>query len=222
MSKSESAVQKDEQIAASATGARLWRNNVGVLLDKTGRPVRYGLANESKEQNKVMKSSDLIGIKPVLITADMVGCTIGQFVARECKKETWKPGEDREREAAQGAFIDLVNSLGGDACFTTGDTVYSANQAGSYAPFTKDVHDEALKMLTDAGKFNAGVYGCWYDGKPWIMCVWINEDSQTEQHRVPLPFGDVDRCRQVEMVGDWRGKLQELLTASSDATTIDE
>ena len=106
MSRSESAISKACQLEASRRGHRLWRNNVGALLDKRGVPVRYGLANESKEQNKVLKSSDLIGL-----TRD------GQFIAAECKKEDWRPGERPDDEAAQQAFHNLVRSLGGLAGF---------------------------------------------------------------------------------------------------------
>lgn len=114
--KSESFVQSNEMISASRRGGRLWRNNVGVLPDKYGRPVRYGLCNESKEVNKICKSSDLIGIQPILITEDMVGSTIGQFVAREAKKQGWRyVGNDHE--VGQLNFLSLVIALGGDGQF---------------------------------------------------------------------------------------------------------
>jgi hypothetical protein len=113
---SEAAIQKRVQLTATRAGWRLWRNNVGALKDSRGVPVRYGLANDSAALNKVVKSSDLVGIKPVLITPDMVGHTLGQFVAREVKAGGWKySGSSHER--AQLKFIELVVGLGGDACF---------------------------------------------------------------------------------------------------------
>lgn len=113
---SEAAVSNAVRLEASRKGVRSWRNNVGACEDKRGRLIRYGLANDSAAMNKALKSSDLIGIRPLLITPDMVGCTIGQFVAREVKRADWK-FTGTERENAQLRFLELVVSLGGDACF---------------------------------------------------------------------------------------------------------
>ena len=126
MGKSEARVQQDAQVAASRAGARLWRNNSGSTPPcehcgrKPIRPVRYGLCNVSKKVNTEIKSSDLVGITPVLITPDMVGQTLGVFTAVECKPEGWVFGKDPKREIPQQRFINLVNSLGGRAKFYTG------------------------------------------------------------------------------------------------------
>lgn len=114
--KNEATVSNNVRLEASRVGARLWRCNTGAYQDQSGRMVRYGLCNESKQMNEVIKCSDLIGIKPVVITHDLVGATIGQFVARECKAGDWKYKGD-SHELAQLRFLELVNGLGGDACF---------------------------------------------------------------------------------------------------------
>lgn len=113
---SEDAVQSRVRLEASYKGLRLWRNNVGALPDATGRVVRYGLCNESKRMNDLIKSSDLIGVRPRIITPDDVGTMIGQFVAREVKAENWKY-KGTPHEVAQMNFIDMVNAYGGDAKF---------------------------------------------------------------------------------------------------------
>lgn len=117
---SEAAVQQVIRLEAAPKGIRIWRNNVGVLKDERGVPVRFGLCNDSKKINEQIKSSDLIGIRPVLIQPHMVGMTIGQFVAREVKAPNWKLLSGDKRAQAQLRFIQLVQSLGGDACFATG------------------------------------------------------------------------------------------------------
>ncbi|NBW08572.1 MAG: hypothetical protein EBR82_11155 [Caulobacteraceae bacterium] len=116
---SEAYAQSQVRLEAPTKGVTLWRNNVGVLTDVSGRPVRFGLANESRQINEALKSSDLIGWRPVLITPAHVGHTIAQFVSRECKAPGWKyAGTDRER--AQKAWLDLVAAAGGDSAFATG------------------------------------------------------------------------------------------------------
>lgn len=108
------------RLEAPRLGIWLGRNNVGALLDKRGVPVRFGLANDSAQMNSVMKSGDLIGIRPVVITANMVGCTIGQFVSRECKRPGWK-FTGNAHEQAQANWAALVIKYGGDAKFATGE-----------------------------------------------------------------------------------------------------
>ena len=117
---SEAAVQQLVRLEASRLGMRLFRNNVGACKDDTGRVIRYGLCNDSAQMNKAVKSSDLIGIRPVIITPDMMGHTIGQFVAREVKRPGWSY-RGTDREVAQQAFGQLVLKLGGDFKFCTGE-----------------------------------------------------------------------------------------------------
>ena len=106
---SESGVQSRVRLAAARAGYLVWRNNVGAMQDaESGRVVRFGLANESKAENEQTKSSDLVGVKPG-----------GQFWCRECKPVGWIYTAT-PREVAQLNYIQLVNSQGGDAAFTTG------------------------------------------------------------------------------------------------------
>ena len=95
----------------------IWRNNSGACYDDTGRMIRYGLGNDSAQINREIKSSDLIGITPVLITPAMYGQILGVFTAYECKPSDWKfrPSDDRAR--AQLKFHDIVRNAGGYAGF---------------------------------------------------------------------------------------------------------
>lgn len=116
---SEGAVQSAVRLEAARKGVRLWRNNVGALVDARGVPVRYGLANDSKELNGKLKSADLIGWRPVRIEPHHVGSVIGQFVSREIKRVGWHyTGADRE--PAQLAWAQLATADGCDASFATG------------------------------------------------------------------------------------------------------
>lgn len=116
---SETRVQSAVRLEASQKGCRLWRNNVGATMTDNGTHLRYGLANDSKRLNALIKSSDLIGLRPVEITQAHVGGVFGQFVAREVKREGWQYSGN-ERESAQLRFLELVNALGGDGSFVTG------------------------------------------------------------------------------------------------------
>jgi hypothetical protein len=115
---SEAAASAQVRLEASQRGARLWRNNLGAA-EVNGQFIRWGLANDSAELNRVLKSADLIGIRPVRIEPRHVGHTIGQFVSREVKAPGWR-FTGTAREVAQRNWAQLILSLGGDACFATG------------------------------------------------------------------------------------------------------
>lgn len=125
--KSEAAVQAECRVRCSELGLRMWRNNSGVLEDINGRPVRYGLANDSAQMNKRIKSHDLIGWWPRCVWyADNKDLPpVAQFVSIECKREDWFGGypnvPDRkrfnEREEAQAVWLDMVRADGGISGF---------------------------------------------------------------------------------------------------------
>lgn len=79
---------------------KLLSNNQGRVILENARPVRYGLAPGS---------ADLIGIRRVLITPDMIGQTVGVFLSIECKK-----GSGRAR-GDQPAWRDMILKFGGRA-----------------------------------------------------------------------------------------------------------
>lgn len=108
------------RLEAAQAGIRLFRNNSGAFKDETGRVVRFGLANESKQINEVLKSPDLIGWRKRLITSEMVGSIIGQACMREVKHEGWKFSPNDAHANAQLNFLNLAIADGCDASFATG------------------------------------------------------------------------------------------------------
>lgn len=114
--KSEAYVQSTIRLEAARASppVYLWRNNVGAGKLSNGSFVRWGLANDSRKVNEVIKSGDLIGIRCITITPQMVGCRFGQFISRECKREDWTYRGTAE-ENAQAAWATLINAMGGDA-----------------------------------------------------------------------------------------------------------
>ena len=117
--RSEAAVQSAVRLEAARKGVRLYRNNVGALVDSRGVPVRYGLANDTKELNETIKSSDLVGWRPFPIRPEHVGMCVAQTVLRECKKPDWRyTGTAHER--AQLNWLMLGAHDGADAAFCTG------------------------------------------------------------------------------------------------------
>jgi hypothetical protein len=108
--------QDDVRTAAGMLDAPLWRNNNGSFYNGM-RQVRFGLGNDSKAVNEVMKSSDLIGITPRLIMPGDVGRIMGIFTAVEMKAPDWHMIPSDHRAAAQLNFIEVVKRHGGFAGF---------------------------------------------------------------------------------------------------------
>lgn len=131
--KSEAYAQQAARLQIAKQGGLAWRNNVGASKSKEQHscprcnfrfeveqaPIRWGLCNDSAKLNSKIKSSDLIGIMPRLITPEMVGTTIGQFIAVETKRPGWKYKGD-DHEVAQLNWLQLVAGKGGVAFFSTG------------------------------------------------------------------------------------------------------
>ncbi len=55
---------------------RLWHDNTGALIDQQGRDVRLGLC---------MDSSDLIGLRSLVVTSDLLGQPMARFVTLEVR-----------------------------------------------------------------------------------------------------------------------------------------
>jgi len=104
--KSEQAIQQEIRLRLSRGSVRLLRNNTGVLKDKTGRPVQFGLAKGS---------GDLIGWRTVTVTPEMVGQKVAQFVSLEVKTPTGRvrPEQERWRQvvAEAGGVAAVVRSV---------------------------------------------------------------------------------------------------------------
>lgn len=101
----ESAVNDDIYAAVrDHPRVKLYRNNRGVAV-YGNKQVAYGVGPKG--------GSDWIGYRRVLVTADMLGSTIAQFVALEAKR----PGEHADDN--QQRFIDKVKADGGCAGVAT-------------------------------------------------------------------------------------------------------
>jgi len=107
MSPRESAVLKECLLAVPDVwpGARAFRNNVGLALYPGGHRVPYGLC---------AGSSDIIGWRPVTVDERLLGATVAQFVAIECKARGRKPTPE------QAQFLDTVTNAGGLAVVAYG------------------------------------------------------------------------------------------------------
>jgi hypothetical protein len=100
----EDIVSAEIDLALSHGDVRLWRNNVGVLVDRTGRPVAYGLG--SKGGKVLAGTSDKIGLRSLLVTPEMVGRRVALFAAIEEK-------DLAKATPAQLRFIAQVQKAGG-------------------------------------------------------------------------------------------------------------
>ena len=95
---SEQELQQQIRLQLGSSPVRLWRNNVGALRDERGRLVTYGLCKGS---------SDLIGLRQVLIGPEHLGQTLAVFSAIEVKAPKGRLREE------QRSFLELVERFGG-------------------------------------------------------------------------------------------------------------
>ena len=98
-------VRKIKEWAHTRDDVRLWRNASGQIILDSGARITYGVGPNG--------ASDFIGYCSVVITPEMVGTVIAQFVAVEAK------AEDGVASDAQVAFIEKVRSEGAIALFAT-------------------------------------------------------------------------------------------------------
>lgn len=95
-------------------GLIIFRNNSGVLMDATGRPVYYGVGGPTPGK-KSHGGSDWIGWQTVTITPEMVGQKVAIFCGFEVKDDEANPKTDTVLR--QENFIHIVNTAGGRAGF---------------------------------------------------------------------------------------------------------
>lgn len=110
-------IQRTIHLAVSLPDTRIFRNNVGnywqgtVLRDTAEDGVRYVLLRHARriQAGLAPGSSDLIGLRSIMITPDMVGQRVAVFCGLEVKTRSGRATDE------QANFIDMVNDLGGMA-----------------------------------------------------------------------------------------------------------
>jgi hypothetical protein len=102
----EQQIQQQIRLACAGPGqqTRLWRNNVGRLIDAQGRPVTFGLCPGS---------ADLIGYVPITITPEMVGMRLAVFAGVEVKRSGGRA------TSQQLQWLGAVQAAGGRAGIAT-------------------------------------------------------------------------------------------------------
>ena len=109
----ESVLMRQCLMELSRRGARVFRNNTamgwaGQIVDRTGPYLRL-LNAYPLHAGLCIGSSDVIGWMPITVTPEMVGKTVGLFLACECKSAGEKPTEN------QAIFLRNVREAGGVA-----------------------------------------------------------------------------------------------------------
>lgn len=91
------------RLECSTGDTRLWRNNVGLAYARDGRPVRFGLHPGSP---------DLIGLRTIMVTPDMVGRRLAAFVGIEVKAAHGRLSADQVRFLG---FLQAAGAMAGIA-----------------------------------------------------------------------------------------------------------
>ena len=103
---SESNVLKRILLKGSELGVILFRNNCGILPDRRGIPIKFGVGNPG--------GSDLIGYMSITVTPAMIGRKLAVFCALEVKDTGGKPTPEQinfvERARSAGAIAGIVYS----------------------------------------------------------------------------------------------------------------
>ena len=87
MQNPETKIQNRIMMDMSKKGYLVWRNQVGLFKTMDGRTVNIGIKG----------SSDLMAVKPTVITPEMVGQTLAVFVAVEVKTATGRQSEPQKK-----------------------------------------------------------------------------------------------------------------------------
>ena len=87
MQNPETKIQNRIMMDMSEKGYLVWRNQVGLFKTLDGRTVNIGIKG----------SSDLMAVKPTVITPEMVGQTLAVFVAVEVKTATGRQSEPQKK-----------------------------------------------------------------------------------------------------------------------------
>lgn len=100
MANPETVIQQQIRLALGARAdLRLFRNNTGTLPDpRTGRPIQFGLAKGS---------ADLIGLRTITITPDMIGQQVAVFTSIEVKTPTGRVTPEQRN------WLEMVQQRGG-------------------------------------------------------------------------------------------------------------
>jgi hypothetical protein len=159
------------------------RNNCGSYKSPTGTFVRYGVGNPG--------GSDLIGLRTITITPQMVGQRIGQFVALEVKRPGQRPTEQQEQ------FMAMVHDRGGLAGVAT-----SVEQAQAMLEYVANFETDGTPLV------ELGLTGFTYNALRRAGFHWIHElESVSMESLCSIAFIGPGRAAEIETaIKGWRAR----------------